>query len=319
MSGGIGIVEMLYNTSLVALVGIGDQPWMSPRSLKLINTKTKKLVCQLTFPTAVLKVKMNRQRLVVVLEEQIYIYDTHTMELLQTVETWPNLQGVCALAENSYLAYPTAPPKKAGVSNSGGGGDVVVYDTVNLQPINVIAAHKRQLSVVAFDSTGRLLATASDKGTIVRVFRVASATKAFEFRRGTYPTQIYSINFNVDSSLLVVSTTTETVHVFKLDRPVDQTGSPGAASSPSGVAGGSARKNGGFLSAVVAQFWEPQRDFAYIKISGVNRSSKSVAAFNETSSRVFVITGEGSLYQFSLDCERGGECELIQQYSLGST
>lgn len=30
---------MLFQTSLVALVGIGDEPTMSPRRLQIINTK----------------------------------------------------------------------------------------------------------------------------------------------------------------------------------------------------------------------------------------------------------------------------------------
>jgi autophagy-related protein 18 len=37
--GGIGIVEMLFCTSLVALVGAGEQPAFSPRHLQIINTK----------------------------------------------------------------------------------------------------------------------------------------------------------------------------------------------------------------------------------------------------------------------------------------
>lgn len=48
----IGIVEMLFCTSLVAVVGIGDQPSLSPRRLKIINTKvsvpTKFSMCTLT-------------------------------------------------------------------------------------------------------------------------------------------------------------------------------------------------------------------------------------------------------------------------------
>lgn len=42
--GGIGIVEMLFTTSLVALVGGGDQPAFSPRKLVLINTKVRWVV-----------------------------------------------------------------------------------------------------------------------------------------------------------------------------------------------------------------------------------------------------------------------------------
>lgn len=30
---------MLYNTSVIAIVGIGEEPWMSPRRLKLLNIK----------------------------------------------------------------------------------------------------------------------------------------------------------------------------------------------------------------------------------------------------------------------------------------
>jgi hypothetical protein len=37
--GAIAICEMLFQTSLVALVGIGDEPTMSPRRLQITNTK----------------------------------------------------------------------------------------------------------------------------------------------------------------------------------------------------------------------------------------------------------------------------------------
>lgn len=36
---GTGIVEMLFCTSLVALVGAGEHPAFSPRHLQIINTK----------------------------------------------------------------------------------------------------------------------------------------------------------------------------------------------------------------------------------------------------------------------------------------
>ena len=41
---GTGIVEMLFCTSLVALVGAGEQPNFSPRHLQIINTKVYKLI-----------------------------------------------------------------------------------------------------------------------------------------------------------------------------------------------------------------------------------------------------------------------------------
>ena len=38
--GALSIVEMLYSTSLLAIVGAGEQPALSPRRLLLFNTET---------------------------------------------------------------------------------------------------------------------------------------------------------------------------------------------------------------------------------------------------------------------------------------
>ena len=93
---------MLFSTSLVALI-------LSPRRLQIKNTKVRppsttsrphvnpdqrdSIICELTFPTTVLAVRLNRKRLVIVLEDQIYLYDIQTMKLLYTIETSPNPAG----------------------------------------------------------------------------------------------------------------------------------------------------------------------------------------------------------------------------------
>jgi autophagy-related protein 18 len=84
--GDISIMEMLFSTSLVAMV-------LSPRVLRILNTKKDTIICELTFPMKVLAIKMNRKRLAVVLEESIYLYDISNMKLLQTIETSPNPHG----------------------------------------------------------------------------------------------------------------------------------------------------------------------------------------------------------------------------------
>lgn len=73
---------------------------------------------------------------------------------------------------------------------------------------------------------------------MIRVWSIPGAEKLYQFRRGTREARIYSINFNVVSSLLAVSSAHDTVHIFKLG---PQQKSPGSPSS-----GG---KNGGGRSA----------------------------------------------------------------------
>lgn len=80
-------------------------------------------------------------------------------------------------------------------------------------------AHRSPLSCISLNSTGTLLATASDKGTIIRVFAIPSAKKLYQFRRGSMPSRIYSMAFNATSTLLCVSSASDTVHIFKLATP----------------------------------------------------------------------------------------------------
>lgn len=153
--------------------------------------------------------------------------------------------AICALspsADNSYLAYPSpvpspistlatqstsqAPPPPTTPTTSQS-GDVLLFSTRSLTVSNVIQAHKSPISYLSINSTGTLLATASDKGTVIRVWSIPGAEKLYQFRRGTREARIYSINFNVVSTLLAVSSAHDTVHIFKLGSQKAGTTSPG--------------------------------------------------------------------------------------------
>ncbi|CAH7669696.1 WD40-repeat-containing domain protein [Phakopsora pachyrhizi] len=394
--GAVGIVEMLFCTSLVALVGTGDRPSHSTRRLQIVNTKRQSTICELTFPTSVLAVKLNRKSLVVVLEEQIYVYDISNMKLLQTIETSPNPGAICALApssENGYLAFPS-PVQSTSFSNSPPStipatsvtsGDVLLYDAHTLSVTNIIQAHKTPLAIISFNSTGTLMATASDKGTVIRVFSIPEGQKILQFRRGSYSARIFSISFNAVSSLLAVSSDTDTVHIFKLvsrssngksnevarrpgssyrsistgdlsditGREDDEAsvsssvvgryqrpgidGSNGSQLSgyeayidqkrgSSNSFGGSLRKKsfnlgkslagaaGGYLPQTLTELWDPQRDFAFLKLpcSGI----RTVVAISSNTPQVMVISSEGLFYCYNIDLENGGECILQKSHNL---
>jgi autophagy-related protein 18 len=195
----------------------------------------------------VLAVRLNRKRLAVVLEEEIYLYDISNMTLLYTIATSPNPNAICALSpssENCYIAYPLpkpreetadkrpphAPPGSTYVAPTS--GEVLIFDTLALKAVNVVEAHRAPLSCIALNNDGTVLATASETGTIIRVFSVPRGLKLYQFRRGTYPSTIYSMSFNLGSTLLCVSSTTDTVHIFRLGGPSanSRPGSPASAS-----------------------------------------------------------------------------------------
>ncbi|CAO3703997.1 unnamed protein product [Rhizopus stolonifer] len=344
-TGGIGIVEMLFCTSLVALVGAGETPAFSPRQLQIINTKRQTTICELSFPSAILAVKMNRRRLIVVLEEQIYLYDISNMKLLHTIETNLNPNAICALSpssENCFIAYPARSATSPFSPNNGSSntlyvsGDVELFDALGPQTTNIVQAHKSPVSCLSMNSEGTLLATASEKGTVIRIFSTLDATKVYQFRRGTYPAKIYSMSFNVVSSLLCVSSDTETVHIFKLS---SNGNSPGASNNHitydkdmqdkdtngrSSSVGQMLRRSsmhlgrniagsvGSYLPDVITEIWEPTRDFAQLKLPSAG--IRSLVALSSTTPQVMVVTSEGYFYQYNIDLENGGECVLLKQY-----
>ncbi|KAG6572838.1 putative autophagy-related protein [Phytophthora cinnamomi] len=69
---------------------------------------------------------------------------------------------------------------------------------------------------MAFNPQGTLLATASESGTLIRVFSVPSGKKAAAFRRGSYGAQVYCLAFNESSTILCASSDTGTIHFFSL-------------------------------------------------------------------------------------------------------
>ncbi|KAF9169861.1 autophagy protein [Mortierella sp. AD011] len=337
----IGIVEMLFCTSLVAIVGAGDQPVSSPRRLQIINTKRQSTICELTFPTSILSVKLNRKRLIVVLEDQIYVYDISNMKLLHTIETSSNPNAICALSpssENCYLAYPSPTPSPTSPFSNNGrddshgpSGDVLIFNALTLQVVNIVQAHKTSVSNISINYDGTMLATASDRGTVVRIWSIPNAQRLYQFRRGSQSARIHSLSFNMTSTLLCVSSDTDTVHIFKLGGSSPSNSQrnggllDGSLDMKAGVASVLRRQSmhfgrnlagsvGSYLPGAITEIFEPSRDFAYLKLP--SPGVQSVIALSNTTPQVMVATSDGYLYQYNIDLENGGQCVLLKQYSL---
>lgn len=216
--GAFSIVEMLFSSSLLAVVGAGEQPLLSPRRLCLFNTVTGTALRELNFLTTILAVRFNRKRLIVILQDRTFIYDLNSLSIIDTIDTVPNNKGLCAFSptsEGCYLALPASTSK----------GSVLVYNTMELQSLCQIDAHRSPLAAIVFSSNGMYLATASEQGTIIRVHLVSQATKSYSFRRGTYPSTIYSLSFGPSEELpdiLLATSSSGSLHVFLLGAMIDQ-------------------------------------------------------------------------------------------------
>ena len=82
--------------------------------------------------------------------------------------------------------------------------------------MSIIAAHTSALTSLSIPPSGRLLATTSERGTLVRVWDSVTGKLIREFRRGTDKAEIYGVAFRPDEQELCVWSDKGTIHVFTL-------------------------------------------------------------------------------------------------------
>ncbi|CAA9997564.1 unnamed protein product [Nesidiocoris tenuis] len=347
----ICIVERLFSSSLLAIVSLS-----SPRKLKVCHFKKGSEICNYSYSNTILAVKLNRVRLVVCLEESLYIHNIRDMKVLHTIrDTPPNPNGLCALStdsENCFLAYP----------GSSTIGEVQIFDAVILQCKMMIAAHDSPLAAMIFSPSGHLIATASEKGTVIRVFNVADGNKLFEFRRGVKRcVNIFGLAFSPDAAFLAAASNTETVHVFKLDNPKDAPAATASGSSDEGASSGwmgylskAVCVGANYLPTQVTGVFNQGRAFAsahlphhgYRNVCALTQyvSKLDFEVFNTSGCvekhplrnccccccakmeifqrrvqkvlRLLVASSDGTFYIYNLDVVDGGDCNLIKQHKL---
>jgi len=259
---------------------------------------------------------MNRARLVVCLEESLYIHNIRDMKVIHTIrDTPPNPSGLLALSTDSshcYLAYP-------GHSHT---GELQVFDCINLASRVIIPAHEGQLAALQFSPSGHRIATASEKGTVIRVFSCHDGAKLYELRRGLKRTaSIFSLSFSPCGAFLACSSNTETVHVFRLDEGRATEGQVLAGSPPQddgwfGYINTALTAGSAYLPSTVTETLLQGRAFASVHLNQLGSKNICALAVIRRSLRLLVCSSEGFLHLYSLDQAEGGDCSLIRQFPL---
>ncbi|EDV54450.1 WD repeat domain phosphoinositide-interacting protein 2 [Drosophila erecta] len=323
----IRIVERLFNSSLVVLVTA-----QKPNCLKMLHFKKKQDICNCFYPSEILCVRMNRQRLIVCLAESIHIHDIRDMKILHSIENIaPNEQGLCALSLNSHLAFPVCQTS----------GELRIFNASKLRTGMTIRAHDTSLSALAFSPSGALLATASERGTVIRVFCVKNGQRVQEFRRGVSCVRIASLVFSASGDFLCASSNTETIHVFKIDARAVETVELKAIADVAAKSENSAKESaasaaaeessrpvatwGGMFSKAVSSLLLPtqvsevlaqDRSFATVQLA--QGGLKHICALTRVQKepRLLIACEDGFLYVHEFPADRGGSCKLLSVHDL---
>jgi len=301
-NGGIGYVEMLFRCNILALVGGGTNPRYPPNKVMIWDDHQNRCIGELSFRTEVKAVKLRRDRVVVVLENKIYVYDFSHLRLLDHIETISNVKGLCALSPDPENTVLVCPGLQKGYLR------VELYD---IKRMNLLQCHDSSLEIFALSFDGKLLATASEKGTLIRIWDTASGEKLQELRRGADQANIQSLCFSPKTAKwLAVSSDKGTTHIFKIkkiatgDKTVKTSPTNGVSKEEKEVENPTSKLR--MFKSVLPKYVTSEWSFAQLRTT----TARTVVAFGSDENSIVVVSADGLFCRATFDAEKGGECKV---------
>lgn len=191
----INIIRMYYKSNLFFIIS------EDLTKVVLYDDKTKKYLDIIKLDENIKDIKISDKYIGILTESRIVLY---TLE--NTKDTMKEIKIVNTdifLLSNKYVMY-------VDINNI-----ICIYDIKN-NITKKLYGHDNNIKNIETNVDEKLIATVSQKGTIIRVFDIETLVKVHEFRRGAYCSNINSINFNKDSTYLAVISDKITVHIYNL-------------------------------------------------------------------------------------------------------
>lgn len=205
------LAEMLYRTNIIALVGTGENTSYPRERLILWDDIAHRPFSELNFKSDVLQVKLRKDRVVVVLEKKVYVYNFENLECSDSFITCDNPSGLVSLSTNEASCVLAIPDEKVGCVKL-----VHFKKDKGDKEIVQVSCHNSAISALRLSQDGSLLATASAKGTLIRVFETVTGKQVADLRRGMDVALISDIVIDPTNTLVACSSDKGTVHIFNI-------------------------------------------------------------------------------------------------------
>jgi WD40 repeat protein len=291
---------MLSNTNILALIGGGPNPKFDSNKVIIWDDLQGKILTELCFYSDVKNVKLLHKQLFVVCENIIFIFNFETFENTDIIHTFLNPKGVISVSgkeNNIVCAFPYSMK----------GFVMVKYCNCFNQRSWIINAHSSSIAYLSLNSDGSLLCTASDKGTIIKIFEANGGNNIQEFRRGINDAIIYSISFDPDSKFVACTSDKKTIHIFKLNsfQNKDKFEEENKEKTQKFL--------GKFSNFFGNKYLNSECGFAELRL----HESQLVCTFSREKLHIlYVLSISGKFYEITFDPAKEGSCTIINEKQL---
>ena len=312
------MVVMLYRSNILALVGSENNPFYNKNKVIIWDDYQKKTLSELKFSQNILNLKLRKDKIAVICADKIYLFSLSSFQSIDIIETGENPHGVIGInynLEKTIIAYPDKNKGKIKIKN---------YEKSSNISAN---AHEKTIGIIVLTVNGDLMASATEMGTIIRIFNTDNGNMVQEVRRGKEKAQIKCICFEPNNKFIAATSNRGTVHIWSLstafknfkkevkdfetekgqnDELRAKTENPEKKSIENKRSIFNVLPN--FLGG---EFFNSEWSFAQVRI----KEQKSICTFGSDNT-IIIVCSNGKYYKAKIPIENGGECEIIQEENI---
>ena len=307
MGGGLGIVEVQNSSNYMVQTGGGRYP-LFPLSKTIIwDDDEGHEKAELTFKSDVKAVKIKVEFLIVLIETKIFVYNTlGSQELIYQAPTLINQKGVFSVNASdakTLVAFPSElkDKKELGLVTIKDLNDTNPDDPDHKDNILVIKCHNSALSSLEFNYNGKLLATCSEKGTLIRIHDTKTAEMIQELRRGHEYVIIFSLCFDFEDNWQACTSDSGTIHIFNINS--SKVGSSNVGKDEQDLKPKNPKSKLRFLG-FMSNYFKNEFSFAHFQVDFEN---KTKIGFLQDGS-VLLLSYLGDVIKLGFDPINGGTC-----------
>ena len=197
------------------MVGGGELPKFSKNKITIWDDHQGIIMSQTRFNSNIIKVKIREDTIISILIDKICLLDINTLETIDIFDTFNNPHGIFSMSHyisEFNIAFPYSKQK----------GKVQLEKYNILKSIHknidskVIPAHESNIAYISINNEGTLLITASDKGTLIRLFNTETSEMIIELRRGKKNAKINCLAIDINTDFIGCTSDSGTVHIFDI-------------------------------------------------------------------------------------------------------
>jgi WD40 repeat protein len=293
---------MLKKSNILALVGGGTLPKFSKNKIIIWDDHQGKIIIQIRLNSDIIKVKLREDCIISILENRIYLLDINTLETIDILDTFDNPNGIFSMSNINNKLNIAFPHNKGKIQ-------LEYYDIIKenfkKDETKIINAHESFIAFLTLNNEGNVLATASDKGTLIRLFNVYNQEMIVELRRGTKNTTINCLAFDTNTEFIACTSEVGTVHIFYIHE-INKLFEKNEDKNKSNNESNKKEKNKNTKLIKVKE-----RSFAKFKV----QEKKSILRFVQNNSFV-VLTSDGKFYKAFFDTKDGIINKKNEKYNI---